>query len=355
MRMSELRRDREWEHWPQDRRPEDGIRRKLRELFHPTLGDDEIEQALTAHTRELELRATQLAETVADLERREERTRELRATVEQMLRRGSAELDERHAELTDLAERLAERESTAAEAEEALAERRRELGAVELRRAAVERREETLAERETDVASRLEELEERERQLARLDEEARELDARELALDRRAAEVESLQARIAETLAVVEREQQALSAREHVLEAREQALVERERHVTNLEQREEALHSSAAELEAREASLASDLAAMADRKEELRQAVASVSQSLGIAATVQDAPGTSATYVAMVAGETGYRLVERGDGPPVAGARILVDDEPFTIVRVRSSPLPGDTRRCAVAERAPEP
>src|SRR2546425_207232 len=98
--MSELRRDCDWEHWPQERRPEDRIRRKLRELFHPTLGDDDIEQALASHTHNLEVRATQLADTVADLERREERTRELRATVEQMLRRGSAELDDRHAELT---------------------------------------------------------------------------------------------------------------------------------------------------------------------------------------------------------------------------------------------------------------
>ena len=69
-------------------------------------------------------------------------------------------------------------------------------------------------------------------------------------------------------------------------------------------------------------------------------------------AAAPDASGTSPTYVAMVAGETGYRLVDRDDGPPVPGTRILVDDDAYTIVRVRSSPLPGDPRRYAVAERS---
>ena len=112
--MSELRRDREWEHWPQERRPEERTRRRLLGLFHPTVGNPELEQALDAHTHEIELRAQELAETIADLERREARTNELRTAVEQMLRRGSAELDERHAELSTLAARLADRENDVA-------------------------------------------------------------------------------------------------------------------------------------------------------------------------------------------------------------------------------------------------
>ena len=68
--MAELRSDREWEHWPQERRLDDGIRRKLRALFQPTLpGERDVEEALAEHTYELELRARQLAETVADLRR----------------------------------------------------------------------------------------------------------------------------------------------------------------------------------------------------------------------------------------------------------------------------------------------
>src|SRR6476659_295379 len=160
--MSELRRDREWEHWPHDRRPDERIRRRLRGLFHPTIGDDHIERAISTQSHEIELRAQELAQTVADLERREARTHELRTAVEQMLRRGSAELDERHAELSELASRLADRETVVADAEEALAERRRERGAVELRRAAVERHEEAFSAREDELARRLTEIEGRE-------------------------------------------------------------------------------------------------------------------------------------------------------------------------------------------------
>lgn len=341
--MSELRRDRDWEHWPHDRRPEDGIRRKLRELFHPTLGEDEIEQALAVHTHELEVRATQLAETVADLERREERTHELRASVEQMLRRGSAELDERHAELAELAARLADREGVATETEEALAERRRELGAVELRRAAVERREATLTERDAEVSRMLEELAAREREVAKLEERARELEAQELGLVRRAAEVEALQARVAETLAVVEREQHALAQREH-------DLVERERRVLDLERRERDLDTSATELEAREASLAGDLATVTEQREELRQAVATVSRGLGLPTGELERDDTSATYLVLVVGDGRYRLLARDDGPPTVGDQVVVDETAFTIVRLGASPLPGDRRRCAFAE-----
>src|SRR2546430_15161246 len=127
--MSELRRDRGGGHGPQGRRPEERIRRTLRGLFHPTVDDDAIERALSTQSHEIELRAQELAQTVADLERREARTHELRATVEHMLRRGSAELDERHAELSELAARPAERETVVREAEEAPPGRRPGAGA----------------------------------------------------------------------------------------------------------------------------------------------------------------------------------------------------------------------------------
>ena len=272
--MSELRRDREWGHWPQGRRPEERIRRTLRGLFHPTVDDDAIERALSTQSHEIELRAQELAQTVADLERREARTHELRATVEHMLRRGSAELDERHAELSELAARLAERETVVAEAEEALTERRRELGAVELRRAAVEHREEALATRE-------EELGEREAVIADVEQRARELATRELELNQRASELDLLQTRVTETLSVVEREQQALAERE---------------------------------------------------------------------ASVQpEIVDTSPLYVALAPGGR-YRLLERDDGPPAVGAVIVVDEDTYRVVRIGSSPLPGDRLRCAFLE-----
>jgi chromosome segregation ATPase len=344
--MSELRTNREWEHWPQDRRPEEGIRHKLRELFHPTAGDEEIERALAVQSHEIEVRGQELAETVADLERREERTHELRASVEQMLRRGSTELDERHAELSELAARLAVRESEIADAEDGLAERRRELGAVELRRAAVERREETLAEREEELARQEDEIREREAAVADLEEQSHALSARETDLARRADEVEALQARIAETLAIVEREQ-------HALANREAALHEREQRAQELELRERELHASASELRTLEESLVSDRTEIQSQREELRQTVIAVSRGLGLA-TEQEA-GTSPLYVALVPGDGRYRIVERDDGPPSVGGQVIVDEDAFQIVRLGSSPLPGDRRRCAYLEPGSTP
>ena len=91
--------------WPGE--PEDGIRHRLRALFSHTGTPTEsaIEELLAERGRELELRTEQLAATVADLQRREERARELRTAVEEMLRHGSAELDERHAQLNDAGHR----------------------------------------------------------------------------------------------------------------------------------------------------------------------------------------------------------------------------------------------------------
>jgi DNA repair exonuclease SbcCD ATPase subunit len=355
--MSELRRDREWQHWPQERRLDDSIRRKLRGLFHPTLHDgNDVEGEIAAQAVELESRARQLAETIADLETREERTRELRTAVEQMLRRGSAELDERHGELTDLAARLADREARAAEAETALAERRRELGAVELRRAALERREEALSERERMLSQRAEELLERERELAaRLDAVAEreraseaaesrvaELDRRDAETSAHAAEVEALQARVAETLVVIEREQAQLAAREA-------AVTERERLADELDRRAHELDGAAEELRSREASLAAAVEAVESGREELRQTMTAVSRDLGLAVEAGRTHAAGPVYVALVPGDR-YRLVERDDGPAEVGMTLDVEGLPFRVVRLGSSPLPGDRRRCAYLE-----
>lgn len=169
MSQHEPNREREWdwEHWAGRSEPEDGIRNRLRALFSHTGAPAEsaVEELLAERGRELELRTEQLAATVADLQRREERARELRTAVEEMLRHGSAELDERHAHLNTLAAELGRREEALAAAEREQTERRGELGAVELRRAALERREATAGEREAALARTAAELQEREREL----------------------------------------------------------------------------------------------------------------------------------------------------------------------------------------------
>ena len=344
--MAELRSDREWEHWPRERRLDDGIRRKLRGLFQPTLpGEHDVEEALAEHTHELELRARQLAETIADLEAREERTRELRSAVEQMLRRGSAELDERHGELTELAARLAEREARVAEAEAALAERRRELGAVELRRAAVERREESTGERERRLAEREQQLDEREHALAGLEQRATALAEQETRLATRETELEALEARMRETLSTIEREQALLAARNAAVEERERQALELDRRAAQVEAAEAALRQ-------REEALTAAEETVETGREELRVAVAAVSRDLGLAAGAAGGEPSGPAYLALVPGDR-YRLVERDDGPVEAGATIEVDGRRFRVVRLGAAPLPGDRRRCAFLEPLP--
>lgn len=167
------RRDREWEHWPGRRAPDDRIRHRLKALFSATDEEEAVEALIVERSFEIAERTEQLQATIADLERREEQTGRLRSAVEEMLRHGSAELDDRHAELAALALELGARDEQVQALERDLAVRKQELGAVELRRAAVERHEAALAERKdtldriaAELARREADLVEAERRLA---------------------------------------------------------------------------------------------------------------------------------------------------------------------------------------------
>jgi DNA repair exonuclease SbcCD ATPase subunit len=140
--------NREWENWPGRKPPDDRIRGRLKSLFAATDDPDAVDSLISDRSREIEEQTERLQLTIENLEQREEQAARLRAAVEEMLRHGSAELDERHAALTALAADLGAREGRLREQEHELALRRQELGAVELRRAAVERREEAAARRE---------------------------------------------------------------------------------------------------------------------------------------------------------------------------------------------------------------
>lgn len=159
------RRDRDWEHWPGRGASDEGIRHRLRALFSTT-GDEELGGRIEEKGREIEEHAEHLQATISDLERREARAGQLRTAVEEMLRHGSAELDERHAALTQLSLELAAREEKIRADEREIAVRKQELGAVELRRAAVERRESAAHEREAALERRAEALAEREAALS---------------------------------------------------------------------------------------------------------------------------------------------------------------------------------------------
>ena len=154
------KRDRDWEHWPGRKGGDEGIRHRLRSLFSAT-DDNALEARIEEKGREIEEHTDQLQDTISDLERRETRTAQLRTAVEEMLRLGSAELDERHAALTQLSLDLAAREEKIRADERDIAVRKQELGAVELRRAAVERREAVASERESALEEREAELSDR--------------------------------------------------------------------------------------------------------------------------------------------------------------------------------------------------
>jgi hypothetical protein len=281
----------EWDEWRTVRRREVRRRGLLRGLFAWSSSDAALEEAIAYHERELELRAAQLSEAIADLERRESRTRDLRTTVEQMLRRGSAELDERHAELTALASQLAERESLVAEGQDDVVARRSELGAVELRRAMVERREGAVSERERALQALAAELEGREEAVVASERLVTEMTTR-------ARELELGHSRLDATRAEIELERQQLTAREAALTARQQAL-------------EEAVTIAPA----------------------LREPNAVDERS----------------HLAFAPGER-YRLVEREGPAPAPGVEIELDGRAYTVARLARSPLPGDTRRCVLLE-----
>ncbi len=164
--------ERDWEHWPGRKVGDDGIRHRLRALFAAT-DDPELEARIEEKGREIEEHTDQLQTTISDLERREARTGQLRTAVEEMLRQGSAELDERHAALTQLSLDLAAREEKIRADERDIAVRKQELGAVELRRAAVERREAGASERESELDHIASDLERREREAAEQQAETR--------------------------------------------------------------------------------------------------------------------------------------------------------------------------------------
>lgn len=336
--------DREWEHWPEERKLDDGIRHRLRGLFHPVGHTEEVvEDFLAQHGRELESRAAQLSETIADLERREQRTTDLRIAVEQMLRRGSVELDERHAELAELAAHLAERESLAGETEKLLADRRSELGAVELRRAALERREEAIAERERSLADRAAELAERENQLSDVEQRAAELIAR-------STEVAAREERLTQAAEEMERDRAEYARRLAELEVREHEVARLTERAREIDRRHATITERAEALDATER-------AVEQQRGELRRAVEVLADTLGLtspqqvtASSPNAEPADLSAHLLFVAGDR-YRLVVANGPAPMAGAAIQLDGATYSVSRIGPSPLPADRRRCAYLDR----
>ena len=130
--------------------------------------EEQLESLLLARRHGLEEQVARLREVVADLERRELLLRDSRASVERVLRVGTSDLDLRETELANTLRDVTAREERLRAGEIELARRRSELGAVELKREAVEQRERAVSDREERVDAREAALTERERSLATL-------------------------------------------------------------------------------------------------------------------------------------------------------------------------------------------
>jgi chromosome segregation ATPase len=64
--------------------------------------------------------------------------------------------------------------------------------------------------------------------------------------------------------------------------------------------------------------------------------------------SAQESPASEhSVHLLLIPHRAGYELRESPGPPPEAGAGIEVDSVRFSVTRVRRSPLPGDTRRCA--------
>ncbi len=125
-----------------------------RVLAHAASPEEKLERLLAERSHELEEQAARFEQAMEDLERREELLRDMRASVERMLRLGTTDLTEREAEVEELNREVTERRARLSAEEAELERRRGELGAVELKREAIERRERALAAREEQLEAR---------------------------------------------------------------------------------------------------------------------------------------------------------------------------------------------------------
>ena len=55
-------------------------------------------------------------------------------------------------------------------------------------------------------------------------------------------------------------------------------------------------------------------------------------------------------YLLFISKPTGYELREREGDPPAVGEEVGDDELRLQVTKIASSPLPGDSRRCAYAQ-----
>jgi len=58
------------------------------------------------------------------------------------------------------------------------------------------------------------------------------------------------------------------------------------------------------------------------------------------------------THLVFLWSASGYGLDERDGDPPEVGSQVEDDSGGFVVIKVTTSPLPGDSRRCAYLQPA---
>jgi hypothetical protein len=138
---------------PDDRKDEEQSELARRVLAHSGTPEEKLERLLAERTRELEEQAARFQQALADLERREQMLRDMRASVDRMLHLGATDLTARESVIEEVSREVEERQTRLLADEAELARRRSELGAVELKREAIEHRERAVAAREARLAA----------------------------------------------------------------------------------------------------------------------------------------------------------------------------------------------------------
>ncbi len=188
-----------------------------------------------------------------------------------------------------------------------------------------------LEERSTQIRAAVEELEHRE-------ERARELHFKvEQILRDGAAELDLRQAELSVRSAELDARETVIEQAEAKIDDRRRALGAVELRAAAVERREDAQRLREQELEHRASQLA-DLARKLD--------------GLGQVLAASERPSAREDEHVALAAADRYRLLVRGGAAPVPGALVELDDGPYRCIRLTTSPLPGDDRRCAVLELA---
>ena len=166
--------------------------------------------------------------------------------------------------------------------------------------------------------------------------------------------------RLTRAAEAVDRDREAIAARLASLDEREHQLAELEEHRVELERATAALASRQTAFELEESQIAQqrqelprgrDAVGHARPARQTRRRLMS-GAATPVTATTEIAaePAPASAHLLLVSGDR-YRIVEAEGPAPMVDTVLELEDRTYRVIRVTSSPLPADGRRCACLER----